>query len=737
MHTGIKHRVPSFDYRGETLRECHLHSELRDSGSGRTRGGRQSQPYRFWESAKRFAAGAYRQLLHPEYVQHEAGLPDGGRDQRSECYRQWTREHRRRTRIERARSRKRKLILAVMAAACVLSCGSRHSSPQAAYDHAYQALLHGDLKQARQEAEENCRRFQGPNQEWAWKFRTLEANAALQQGLYEDTLKILKSAPLPSGQPDRVIAVLLLQGEAELETHSFPEAERALDEATRLCATSSSASCGYVLKARGLLASERNQPESAQHLYEQTLNFARSHADALLEAHAHINLGYGSLLQGRFDEAIDQSEAGDRAAKSVGAQRLELIAKGNIAWSQYKLGDYEKALQLANEANALATQLGDVWTQESELTNIGDVYMEEGKFEQAAQAFQQSLVLARRTKAKEDIYSNLRVMARLALQAGDLAKATGYAQEAVDMARQDKNHLDEIYPELVLGQIAARRGDNSAAENAFQTVKRDPLCPVFLKWEAEHSLARLYEDENLKHSANREYQTAPATFETARDAVRHEDSQLAFLTNAARLYDDYVHFLVAHGKTDEALRWADYSRARTLAEGLGVLRKGRSAEPPLLEARLVAKGAGGTILFCWLGEKQSYLWVITPQKTGLFVLPPGAAINGAAERYRKALTEPGDVLASADDDGQWLYRTLIVPAQALLKPKAKIFVIPDGSLNNVNFETLLVADDGSFPQNAVSKPKLHYWIEDVTIANASSLRVLGAARAGESRAQTK
>ncbi len=621
----------------------------------------------------------------------------------------------------------------------MLSCrrnDGNNDDAQASFDHAYKSLLHGDLKQAQDEAHRESQRFPA-NPRWSWKFRTLEARAELQQGFYESALKLLKSAPLPADQPDIVVPVLTIEGEANVETHNFSEADRLLAQATDLCAIAELPSCGYVLKARGLLAAERNQLESARQLYELTLAFSRRHSDGLLEAYALTNLGYESLAQGHFDEAIDRSQAAYQAAQLAGARRLELISQGNIAWSYYKLGDYEKALKLAQDANELATQLGDVWTQESELTNLGDVYMDEGQFERASKLFQRSLDLARKTGAKEDIYGNLRVMARLALQADDLSSAKRYAEEAVDMARQDKNHLNELYPTLVQGQIAARGGDTGAAEKAFQMVETDPICPVFLKWEAEHSLARLYEGETLIDSANREYQTALATFETARDAVRHEDSQLAFLTNAARLYDDYVHFLVAHGKTDEALRWADYSRARTLAEGLGVLRKGRSTGPPPLEPRLVAKSAGGTILFYWLGEKQSYLWVITPQKTELFELPPGAAINGAAGRYRKALTEPGDVLAAADDDGQWLYRTLIVPAQALLKPNTKIFVISDGGLNNVNFETLLVPADGSLLQDAVPKPKLHYWIEDVTIANAGSLRVLGAARAGENRAKTK
>jgi CHAT domain-containing protein len=56
---------------------------------------------------------------------------------------------------------------------------------------------------------------------------------------------------------------------------------------------------------------------------------------------------------------------------------------------------------------------------------------------------------------------------------------------------------------------------------------------------------------------------------------------------------------------------------------------------------------------------------------------------------------------------------LISPAQRQLTKDGQIFIIPDGSLNSLNFETLLVPG-----------PKPHYWIEDATIADANSLRLL-------------
>jgi CHAT domain-containing protein len=608
----------------------------------------------------------------------------------------------------------------------VLSC-SRDDNPQAAFDHAYKTLLHGDLIQAQNEAHRECQRFPDSSPEWAWKFRTLEAKAMLHRGLYEDALNLLKSAPLPSNQPDLVIPILTIAGLADVNTHRFSDAEHSLNEATRLCDTSAASSCGYVLQARGLLASERNRSQSAERLFESSLAFARAHGDSFLESDSLLNLGYESLAQGHFDEAIDRSEAAYRIAKAIDAQILELITQGNIGWAYYKLGDSEKALGLFLDAEKVASGLGDLYEQGIWLTDVGYVYMGARNVDLAEKSLRQALEVEQRANSKEDIYNALRALARLALQTNDLANASQYAERAVEIARQDGNHLDELYPMLVQGQIAARRGDTATAENKFREVERDKICPVFLKWEAEHSLARLYEDENRPDSADREYRAALATFEAARDDVRHEDSQLSFLTNASRIYDDYVHFLVARGKMDDALRWADYSRARTLAEGLGLLARGASTGPPRLNPREIARRAEGTILFYWLGEKQSYLWAITPRKTSLFTLPPGSEIEAVVERYRKALGGPQDVLESADQNGRWLYRTLIAPAQALLKKDAKVFVIPDGSLNNLNFETLLVSGP------TLSDKNVHYWIEDVTIANASSLRVLGAARAGKGK----
>jgi CHAT domain-containing protein len=605
----------------------------------------------------------------------------------------------------------------------MIACGHARQSPQQMYEQANRDFLQGYLSRSQNLSQQGYVAFFHSSPEWVWKFRILEAKAALWRGLYADVFQALNTLPDFADHPDLAIQKLTLLGIANVNTHNFAEAERMLTNAARLCDKFNDLNCGELLLARGLLASELGQSASAEQFYESSLAFARAHRDYFQEADALLNLGDEFLSRGLYDEAIDRSEEGYQLAKSADAKILQLVIQGNIGWAYYKLGDPEKALDLSLQSESQAAELGDIFAQENEITNVGYIYMDEGKLDLAAQSFQHALKLAEGIKAKEDIYNALRVLARLAVRSNDLDKARQYVEAALKNAQESGNHADELYPRLVQGQIAAGQGDSQTAQRVFKEIAADRTCPVSLKWEAQHSLARLYESQKQSNKADHEYQAALATFEAARSTVRHEDFQLSFLTNVAAIYDDYIHFLVNHGEAVEALRWADYSRARTLAEGLGLLPKssvnGKPSGPPGLDLQDIARHANGTILFYWLGEKQSYLWAINDKKNALFPLPPATEINSMVERYRKDLLGPEDVLDASNDEGRRLFNMLIAPAQSFLKKNEKVVVIADGSLNNLNFETLVVAE-----------PKPHYWIEDADVVNASSIRVLAASLDG-------
>ncbi len=274
----------------------------------------------------------------------------------------------------------------------------------------------------------------------------------------------------------------------------------------------------------------------------------------------------------------------------------------------YNLGDSEKSLDLSLEAEKLASQVGNVVLQLSWTTNAGYVYAALGDLTRAKRSYSKALDLATKIGGKQGIYNALRALALVSLESGELDEARKYSDQAIAIARVDNNRLDELYPLLVKGLIAARLGDSAGAEHIFREVENDPNANPSLTLRTQHALARLYEKtEGRSDDADREYQAALATFEAARSSLQRNDSKLPFSNNASRIYDDYVHFLVARGRTDDALRWADYSRARTLKGRVRAVGEGGFRWPPPLKPQQIARQADGTILFYWLGEKHAFV----------------------------------------------------------------------------------------------------------------------------------
>ena len=456
--------------------------------------------------------------------------------------------------------------------------------------------------------------------------------------------------------------------------------------------------------------------EQAEQLFQRTLRMVRSSGDRFLEANALSSLGWSAVRREHFDEAVDWSKSAYGEAVAIDSGSIEETSMGNLGWAYYRLGEYERALSLFLEAKGRAHQLGVTTDEVGWLTTAGYVYLAANQYEKALQSYQQALDIAEQINSQEDILNALMSLALLSERTGKLDQARDYADKTMALAGKEGNPLDVLYPMLVKGHVAARQHDTQQAEKIYREIEQHPKSHVYLKWEAEHSLAQLYEDKNQPDAAEREYRAALNTFEGARAAL-HEDTSIPFPANAAGIYDDYIRFLVNKGNTNEALQIAEYQRGRTLAEGLGVLQKGAAFKPYDPKAQATARNVGGTILFYGLGEKQSYLWAITPQKTAIFTLPSKPEIETIAQRYRKALADQQEFLPQTTVDGLALYHNLVEPAATLIPKNTKIFIIPDGSLNTLNFETLLVP--GSTP---------HYWIEDATITDASSLRLLAASR---------
>jgi CHAT domain-containing protein/tetratricopeptide (TPR) repeat protein len=605
---------------------------------------------------------------------------------------------------------------------------TRAGSAQAAYDHIVQIFQQGDLARGQQEAEQEIRQFRISSPDWAVKFQLLQAEIMVRRGMYNDALRLLLDYHPDSRHSEDSIRKLAIEADALTHQQQLSAADQRLSQADGLCKSASYAACGYLLRTRGLLAVRQGEALRARQYFLDSLFFARAHQDRWAEVGALNNLGFAVMQIGRFDEAVDWLRSAHQAAVELGSTFWTQLVVGNLGWSYYQLGDDERALQQFLEAETNAARLGDIRDELRWISTAGYVYHDTGDSNQATQCYRHALYLARQIDNKEGIVNALEDLAQVSVETGKLDEASAYIDQVTSMESADGKRLS-VNIMLTQGMLAAARRQDQQAETLFRTVQNDPAGPTTTRLDAGWELARLFEAQGNIQAAERTYKTTLATFETARAQLKNENSRLPFVANASGIYDNYIHFLVGQGRSDEALAAADQSRARTLAQGLGLAVTDTSFRPVTLNPRQIAQKAGATLLFYWLGDKQSYLWAITPAKITLTQLPAREEIVAQVERYRKALLDDEDPEQTRNEDGQALYKLLVAPAAQLIQRNTPVMILADGALSQLNFETLLVP--GASPaigQSSGSGTDIHYFLDDATLLSAPSLAMLAAAR---------
>ena len=602
----------------------------------------------------------------------------------------------------------------------LLATGDRALTPAQQYQRAALLFEHGSLAASQTTAARLAERYRHSNPGWSARFRLLEAESASWRGRRQEERQILLSDFPVSPGGDATIRRLSLLAGSNIYLHRYDEAERYLAAADRQCAALDRSVCSHVLDAHATLEAEQGRNDQAYRFYQQELAVARRFSDRFGEATALMNLAGTCLPEERYDEAIDWLNASNEIARSLQAEDILLMNDGNLGWAYYSLGDRARSLGLFQAAERRAATLGDTDAEILWSTTTGFVQQDSGDWTRADLSYRHALDLAVQINNTEEIVNSREDLAHISIQLGQLDQAEAYLRQLDPLVAASGNRLDALDVLLARARVAAARRQNPQAEALFRQVESDAASQTTMRLGAEHELARLFESEGRIDGALAMYSTALARFESARAQIKNEDSKLPYFANATPIYDDYIRLLLAQGKTEEALAAADQSRARTLEQGLGLDAGQPSLHAAALRPGELASRAGATLLFYWLGARQSWLWVITPAKTAVLQLPAEAEIGRRVERYRRALQGPEDPIASGNEDGLALYRILVAPAEQWLPAGGKVDILCDGVLSGLNFETLIV-----------SRPSPHYWIEDAEIVSLPSLRMLAASQPAE------
>lgn len=548
----------------------------------------------------------------------------------------------------------------------------------------------------------------------------LRARILVSRSQGEDALSVLQPEPPPALASTEIPEQrLLYRGIAHRYVQQFAEAEQDFATARQLAEPLGPFYTCQFLIADAALSVDESKDDRAEADYRAALTLARRNSLPRLESATLADWGRLATKDRHFDESLDLSGAALKLARLMDLQGNIATILGNLGWSYAELGDFEASRDYFKQSAEASARSGMSGYSAYWFTGLANAYMALGDYSSAEDLARDTLTKAQKLGDAETSVLCLNILSDTMLRTNRLADAERFNKQAQTIEAAAKNSPGALDTLTLTAQIAAANGRTSDAEALFRSVLADPAAEPLSRWKAEAGIAQVREARGQFAEAERHYLQAIDIIEKARGSIHHDELRLTFLSSGIAVYGDYIDFLIRRNRPGDALEQAELSRARTLEEGLSSDQRAlhaRVASQP--KPKQIARRLKATLLFYWLGEYRSYLWVVTPSRTANFILPAAAQIDPLVQAYREALLGPRDPLENANSVGQQLYELLVQPAGNLIPKGTRVILLPDGSLYGLNFETLID-----------SQPKPHFWIEDVTLASASSLTMLASAAA--------
>jgi CHAT domain-containing protein/Tfp pilus assembly protein PilF len=507
----------------------------------------------------------------------------------------------------------------------------------------------------------------------------------------------------------------LLEGNISSRRGQYKEAHNAFDDAY---ATASGPWADeiriWTQLSRALTYSRQGDLDRGEPLLRQALDSAARHDDeGFLEAATLLNLGLFAAKRSRFDEAALFSE---RVLAICNRRRntdmLRSPALANLSLSYSRLGNFDRALANCRQAIDFQRKAGLRSYLIQSLGEMGNIYTLSERWDEAIPWFRQAYETAASANAKSDMAIWHSSLASVLALSGRLDEADRVVENALSLRAELKDLQGLAWGWMTKGRIQAARGRNQEALQEFQRVLSS-TSDTELAWDAHAELGSLFDHTGDGPRSRNHYEKALKLIEQTRSDLLRSEFRITFLSRLIRFYQSYVEKLIGDKQDGRALELADATHARVLAERLQS-KSGRYKSISASGFRRIAQASGAIIVSYWLAPEASYVWVITKDQIHRENLPPQSRITKLVEDQRTVIEDRiADPLSTGHPTARELYEVLVRPIERWIPQGSKVILVPDGPLNSLNFETLVV-----------SGPKPHYWIEDVTVSIAPSLHLL-------------
>lgn len=509
---------------------------------------------------------------------------------------------------------------------------------------------------------------------------------------------------------------------------------------------------GTVYNAQG------NYAQSLEY-YQKSLKLAQEMGNKAGISATLSNIGVIHYLQGNHAQALEYYRKSLMLAEEVGDEMLISGALDSIGGVHSLQGDYTQALEYYRKSLKIAENVDDKGGMAITLGNIGSVYESQGDYAQALEYYRKSLTLAEEVGANEGIIETLNNIGSVYEAQGKHAQALELADRAISLATQTDN-LEGLWKARTIAGKAYRalnqtelarqsfadaiatieklRGQVAGGEQDRQRFFENKLAPYSQM--VESLIAQNKDADALAYAERAKGRVLLDVLRNGRAQInkamtRAEREQELKLTSALVALNTQLSGQQLQEENPDEARLAalnarlektrlEYESFQTnLYATHPELKVQRGETPPLSlhEAAQLLPSDGHTALLEYVvSDDKTFLFVLTKATptsrqdittVSLKVYPlniKSKDLSDLVETFHKRLSERNLAFNAL---ARRLYEVLLKPAQAQLRDKETLCIVPDGVLWQLPFQAL---------KPAASR----YLIEDQAIFYAPSLTTL-------------
>ena len=218
----------------------------------------------------------------------------------------------------------------------------------------------------------------------------------------------------------------------------------------------------------GLVYWSLGEMQKALEKYNEALPISRAVGDRRVEAETLTSIGgvYRSL--GEMQKALEKFNEALPIYQAVGDRSGEAVALTSIGVVYRSLGETQKALEKFNEALPICQAVGDRNREAGALTNIGTVYLLLGEMQKALEKYNEALLLRREVGDSRGEAATLNNIGLVYDSLGETQKALEKFNEALPLRRAVSDRNGEADILLGIARVEQKRGNPTQARQTIE-----------------------------------------------------------------------------------------------------------------------------------------------------------------------------------------------------------------------------------------------------------------------------